>query len=559
VSFIEYRILILEGMGAESDFVEMQLRKAGFPFVARGVGSKEMFLTSLSDFQPDLVVASNSVQRMDVLAALNQSKKEYPDLPWLIIAAGVNEELAVSFMKAGASDYVNKKNLTRVGAVAKKILQQRREKPAAKETDTPPPEEKPDEPPRPEMPSDEVSETSNLLRLVVENIDDLVAILDIDGKRIYNNPAFAKVLEDPETLQGTDSFLDVHPDDRESVKRVFHESLRSGVGKRIEYQLLDLEGNFRHMESQGTVFDDDRAGVKRLAVISRDITIHKRAVTSLQNLVAGTASVTGEQFFTALVRHMAHALDVRYVLVSESVAPNHERVRALAYWANEQWVPSFEYDTENTTCARVLQEGKLCFFPQHVQELFPQESALVAMHAVCYIGIPLFSSGGDVIGHMFVMDDKPLVDFSRTKHVMSIFAARAAMELERKRVSDEFKRAEANWRAVLESLNDGLIVTDMGDIIRYVNPRMGQLSGFATSEMVGRLASTLLLPQEEWEKLQLRNRERRKGLSERYETDLRRKDGSKFRAVLSAGPCRDAHGDIIGTLAVVTELPSGGG
>jgi PAS domain S-box-containing protein len=142
---------------------------------------------------------------------------------------------------------------------------------------------------------------------------------------------------------------------------------------------------------------------------------------------------------------------------------------------------------------------------------------------------------------------------------MSIFAARAAMELERKRVSDEFKRAEANWRAVLESLNDGLIVTDMGDIIRYVNPRMGQLSGFATSEMVGRLASTLLLPQEEWEKLQLRNRERRKGLSERYETDLRRKDGSKFRAVLSAGPCRDAHGDIIGTLAVVTELPSGGG
>jgi PAS domain S-box-containing protein len=403
-----------------------------------------------------------------------------------------------------------------------------------------------------------VSETSNLLRLVVENIDDLVAILDIEGKRIYNNPAFAKILEDPETLQGTDSFLDVHPDDRESVKRVFHESLRSGVGKRIEYQLLDLEGNFRHMESQGTVFEDDRAGVKRLAVISRDITIHKRAVSSLQNLVAGTASVTGEQFFTALVRHMAHALGVRYVLVSESVAPNHERVRALAYWANEQWVPSFEYDTENTTCARVLQEGKLCYFPQHVQELFPQESALVAMHAVCYIGIPLFSSGGDVIGHMFVMDDKPLVDFPRTKHVMSIFAARAAMELERKRVSDEFKRAEANWRAVLESLNDGLIVTDMGDIIRYVNPRMGQLSGFATSEMVGKLASTLLLPQEEWEKLQLRNRERRKGLSERYETELRRKDGSKFRAVLSAGPCRDAHGDIIGTLAVVTELPSGG-
>ncbi|MGB6120657.1 MAG: PAS domain S-box protein [Bacteroidota bacterium] len=558
MSFIEYRILILEGMGMEADFVEMQLRKAGFPFLARGVGSKEMFLTSLADFQPDLIIASNSVQRMDVLATLLQTREKRPDLPWLIVAAGTNEELAVSFMKAGASDYINKKNLSRVGTGAKRILHQSREKLAGKKTEPRPPEEQPKEEPRPETPYEEVSDTVNLLRLVVENISDLVAVLDIDGKRIYNNPSFAKILEDPETLQGTDSFLDVHPEDRENVKRVFHESLRSGVGKRIEYQLLDLDGNFRHMESQGTVFHDDRADVKRLAVISRDITIHKRAVTSLQNLVAGTASVTGDQFFTALVRHMAHALGVRYVLVSESISPDHERVRALAYWANEQWVPSFEYDVENTTCARVLREGKLCYFPQHVQELFPQESALVAMHAVCYMGIPLFSSGGEVIGHMFVMDDKPLTDFPRTKHIMSIFAARAAMELERKRVVGDLKGAEGNWRAVLESLNDGLIVTDMGDIIRYVNPRMCQISGYTMSEMVGKLASTLLLPKEEWEKLQLRNRERKKGFSERYETELRHKDGSWFRAVLSAGPCRDAHGDIIGTLAVVTEMPSGG-
>jgi len=307
------------------------------------------------------------------------------------------------------------------------------------------------------------------------------------------------------------------------------------------------------MESQGTVFHDDRANVKRLAVISRDMTIHKRAEISFQNLTAGTASVTGDEFFSALVRHLAHALGVRYALVSEIVTPEHDKVRALAYWANEQRVPSFEYDVTNTTCARVLQEGKLCYYPEHVQELFPKESALVAMHAVCYMGIPLFNSSGDLIGHMFIMDDKPLENFQRTQHVMSIFAARAGMELERKRVVDGLKRAEDNWRSALQSLNDGVIITDMGDIITYVNPRMAQLSGYAESEMVGRLASTLLLPKEEWERLQLRNRERRKGVSERYDTRLKRKDGTWLRAVLSAGPYRDAHGNIIGTLAVVTE------
>ncbi|MCK5572763.1 MAG: PAS domain S-box protein [Bacteroidetes bacterium] len=559
MSFIEYRILILEGLGADASLVEMQIRKAGFPFIARGVGSKEMFLTSLADFQPDLVIASNSVQRMDVLATLNQTKKDIPDLPWIVIPASANEELAVSFMKAGASDYVNKKNITRVGAIAKKVLQQSREALAGKKPEPLPVEEQPKPEPRPVEPSAPESELAHLLQLLVESIDDLVAIVNLDGKRIYNNPAYARVLEDPEILEGTDSFLDVHPDDRETVKRVFHDSLRRGVGRRIEYRLLDLDGNFRHMESQGTVFHDDRANVKRLAVISRDMTIHKRAESSFQNLVAGTASVTGDEFFTALVRHLAHALGVRYVLVSEIVTPEHDKVRALAYWANEQWVPSFEYDVTNTTCARVLQEGKLCYYPEHVQELFPKESALVAMHAVCYMGIPLFNSAGDLIGHMFIMDDKPLEDFQRTQHVMSIFAARAAMELERKRVVDGLKRAEANWRSALQSLNDGVIITDMGDIITYVNPRMAQLSGYAESEMVGRLASTLLLPKEEWERLQLRNRERRKGFSERYDTKLKRKDGTWFRAVLSAGPYRDAHGDIVGTLAVVTEPVADGG
>ena len=145
---------------------------------------------------------------------------------------------------------------------------------------------------------------------------DLIALVNIDGKRIYNNPAYGSVLEDPDILQGTDSFLDIHPDDRELVKRVFLDSLRTGSGRRIEYRLLDLHGNTRTIESQGTILRESDGKVRCLAIISRDVTERKRADTAFQGLVAGTASATGSEFCTALVRHLANTLNVKYALVS---------------------------------------------------------------------------------------------------------------------------------------------------------------------------------------------------------------------------------------------------
>jgi len=137
---------------------------------------------------------------------------------------------------------------------------------------------------------------------------------------------------------------------------------------------------------------------------------------------------------------------------------------------------------------------------------------------------------------------------------MGIFVARVAMELERKRTIDRLQRSEASLRSILDSLNDGVIMTDMDDSITYVNPRMASLLGYAASDMSGRLASSLLLPQDEWEMLQERNRERAQGIAERYTTKLRRKDGSFVPVALSAAPYRDQHGEVVGTLAVVIEL-----
>ena len=60
------------------------------------------------------------------------------------------------------------------------------------------------------------------LGLVLAHMSDLVAMLDTSGRRLYNSPSYGKVFGDRD-LTGTDSFPEIHPDDRERVKQVFRE------------------------------------------------------------------------------------------------------------------------------------------------------------------------------------------------------------------------------------------------------------------------------------------------------------------------------------------------
>jgi PAS domain S-box-containing protein len=209
---------------------------------------------------------------------------------------------------------------------------------------------------------------------------------------------------------------------------------------------------------------------------------------ALHNLVAGTATVTGEEFFPALVRHLAAAIGVRYALVSECVNQRTDRVRSLAYWKDNAWQQTVEYDVKDTTCEAVLKEGKMCFYPDHVQDLFPKETDLVAMKAVCYLGVPLFDAAGAPLGHIFVIDDKPMSNPERAKSIISIFAARAAMEIQRKHAEDQIKEQAT----LLNKAHDAILVRDMENTILFWNEGAEQLYGWRVEEAIGRKTPELL-------------------------------------------------------------------
>ncbi len=113
-------------------------------------------------------------------------------------------------------------------------------------------------------------------RLIAENVADMIAVLDLDGRRIYNSPSYKSILGDPELLTGTDGFHEIHPDDVAMVKKVFQETVRTGIGQRIEYRFLLNDGSIRTIDSKGSVIRDTQGTISQIVVVSRDVTEEKK-------------------------------------------------------------------------------------------------------------------------------------------------------------------------------------------------------------------------------------------------------------------------------------------
>src|SRR5438094_911807 len=94
--------------------------------------------------------------------------------------------------------------------------------------------------------------SDELFRLISENAEDLIAIVDLRGRRLYNSASYKKALgKETEALVGTDAFQEIHPEDRERIRSIFERTIMTGVGSRAEFRFVQEDGSMRYIESQG--------------------------------------------------------------------------------------------------------------------------------------------------------------------------------------------------------------------------------------------------------------------------------------------------------------------
>ncbi|HQX85631.1 MAG TPA: PAS domain S-box protein, partial [Aestuariivirga sp.] len=123
----------------------------------------------------------------------------------------------------------------------------------------------------------------HLFRVIAERLDGFVAVLDAKGQRVYNSPSYERLLGPRDSI-GTNSFLEIHPDDRQRVMQAFSETVASGIGQLLEYRFLLPDGSVRIMESRGGVAWDAVGKTQYVVVISNDVTERKEAERKIHRL-----------------------------------------------------------------------------------------------------------------------------------------------------------------------------------------------------------------------------------------------------------------------------------
>jgi formate hydrogenlyase transcriptional activator len=304
----------------------------------------------------------------------------------------------------------------------------------------------------------------SLSKQLVEGSPDCIKVLDLDGRLLSMNAGGMKVLEICDlTLYIGSSWIDFWQGaDREAAQAAVMAAREGGIGRFVGFFPTTETRKPMWFDVMVSPIADASGKPEKLLAASRDVTTWKRSDQLLHAIIDGRSTDTGREFFQSLVEKLAKSLGVGYSFVAECVSP--DRARSLAFWIGDKPGPDFEYDLQGTPCLRVS-EGQTCYYESNLQHLFPANQTLIEMSAESYLGVPLRDSAKDVIGHLVIMDDKPMAVDPLLLSVMATLAGRAGAELERTRAYEQLQRShtesEERFRDLFEEapiayVNEGL-------------------------------------------------------------------------------------------------------
>ncbi|HZR02112.1 MAG TPA: GAF domain-containing protein, partial [Burkholderiales bacterium] len=168
----------------------------------------------------------------------------------------------------------------------------------------------------------------------------------------------------------------------------------------------------------------------------------RRVEHAVSDLVLALSEASGAACFRVLVEHFSRLMGAREAFVTECVDGMEPALRVLAWWRDGRHESEQEYSLAQSVCEETIRDGKICVYPDHVGDRFPRARPL---DREAYVGVPCFDSSGDVLGHIACCYDQALRRVIPDEPVLKLFAQRAALELEKRRL---FTRGAARTSTV---------------------------------------------------------------------------------------------------------------
>ena len=505
------QILIAEDNAMDAHLVIRALQQAGLEFEWERVDSEAEYLTRLrSDL--DIILSDFEMPQFSGLRALELLKERGLDLPFIIISGTIGEERAAEVIKQGATDYLLKDRLSRLGPAVNRALKEgrmRRERRAAEAA---------------------LSETEERFREVVQNIGEVFWMRSIDKNEVlFVSAAYETIWgrSCAELYASPHSWLEaVHPDDRTRVADASQTKLCDGTYHE-EYRIIRPDGAIRWINDRAFPVRDGEGRVYRIAGVAKDITVRREAAEAIEERLRAEERLT---LLAATAPGIIYAFRLRpdgtshipYASpkLAEVVGVNPEEVVDDAVPAFRQILPEDlgAVMAAIQESARTLQVWDQAFRVDHPTK------GLIWIEGRSF---PVREPDGGTLWHGFLLD---ITDRKKTESELILQAA------------------------ALESAANGILITDRSGIIRRTNHALTKMTGYTAEELVGQNVRILKsgnhrpdFYREMWESIL-------QGGVWRGELINQRKDGSRYIEEMTITPLRDDRGEVTHFIAIKEDI-----
>ena len=159
-----------------------------------------------------------------------------------------------------------------------------------------------------------------------------------------------------------------------------------------------------------------------------------------------------------------------------------------------QWLDGWEMVVDGTPCERVINERCLIHIPDNLVDLYGADPDVRAAGAVSYMGMPLLDLDNKILGHLAVLDTRPMPAEPRAQALFQIFAARAAAELRRLRAEAQVREREQKLGRLVGSAMDAIIEVDQHLHVTQMNPAAEKVFGRSAVDAAGQTFTHFLTP-----------------------------------------------------------------
>ena len=250
------RVLLLEDRSADAELIVHELKKAGFDPIWERVEDEKEYLRALGS-APDLILADFNMPALSAPRALELLRQREPDLPFIVVSGSIGEETAVEVLKSGATDYLLKDRLGRLGQAVRRAVTEHHLAQSKRAAET------------------LLDATEERMRFALEASGVGTWELDVASGTAH----WSVTLEllhgmSPGTFGGTfEAFLQcIYPEDRPEVEASIARATREHTDSHILYRTMWPDGSLHWISSIGRTLYDAAGRPVRAAGVGLDVT-----------------------------------------------------------------------------------------------------------------------------------------------------------------------------------------------------------------------------------------------------------------------------------------------